>query len=105
MRGEWTGAKRIVVKIGSSLLVDAAAGTLRQAWLEALADDIAGLRRAGKEVVVVSSGAIALGRSSCPKARSSSRTVRRRRRSVRSISLMLMKRRSAPDRWSPRKCC
>ena len=63
MRGEWTGAKRIVVKIGSSLLVDAAAGTLRQAWLEALADDIAELRRAGKEVVVVSSGAIALGRN------------------------------------------
>ena len=63
MRGEWTGAKRIVVKIGSSLLVDAAAGTLRQAWLEALADDIAALRQAGKEVVVVSSGAIALGRN------------------------------------------
>ena len=63
MRGEWTGAKRIVVKIGSSLLVDAAAGTLRQAWLEALADDIADLRKNGKEVVVVSSGAIALGRN------------------------------------------
>ncbi len=41
MREEWTGAKRIVVKIGSSLLVDAATGTLRGAWLEALADDIA----------------------------------------------------------------
>ena len=63
MRGEWTGAKRIVVKIGSSLLVDAAAGTLRQAWLQALADDIAGLRKDGKEVLVVSSGAIALGRN------------------------------------------
>jgi len=63
MRAEWTGAKRIVVKIGSSLLVDAAAGTLRQAWLEALADDIAELRKDGKEVVVVSSGAIALGRN------------------------------------------
>jgi glutamate 5-kinase len=63
MREEWTGAKRIVVKIGSSLLVDAAAGTLRQAWLEALADDIAGLRKNGKQVVVVSSGAIALGRN------------------------------------------
>ena len=63
MRAEWTDAKRIVVKIGSSLLVDAAAGTLRQAWLEALADDIAELRQAGKEVVVVSSGAIALGRN------------------------------------------
>ncbi len=63
MREEWTGAKRIVVKIGSSLLVDAAAGTLRQAWLEALADDLAGLHKNGKEVVVVSSGAIALGRN------------------------------------------
>jgi len=63
MRGEWTGAKRIVVKIGSSLLVDAATGMLRGAWLQALADDIAGLRKDGKEVVVVSSGAIALGRN------------------------------------------
>jgi glutamate 5-kinase len=63
MRKEWTGAKRIVVKIGSSLLVDTAAGTLRQAWLEALADDIARLRQQGREVVVVSSGAIALGRN------------------------------------------
>ncbi len=63
MRGEWTGAKRLVIKIGSSLLVDAASGTLRQAWLEGLADDIATLRAEGKEVVVVSSGAIALGRN------------------------------------------
>jgi glutamate 5-kinase len=63
MRKEWTGAKRIVVKIGSSLLVDTAAGTLRQVWLEALADDIAGLRQQGREVIVVSSGAIALGRN------------------------------------------
>jgi len=63
MRAEWTGAKRIVVKIGSSLLVDAAVGTLRQACLQALADDIAGLRKDGKEIVVVSSGAIALGRN------------------------------------------
>jgi len=63
MRGEWTSAKRLVIKIGSSLLVDAASGTLRQAWLEALADDIAALKAEGKEVVVVSSGAIALGRN------------------------------------------
>jgi glutamate 5-kinase len=63
MRGEWTSARRIVVKIGSSLLVDAATGLLRGAWLEALADDIADLRKAGKEVIVVSSGAIALGRN------------------------------------------
>jgi glutamate 5-kinase len=63
MRNEWTTAKRLVVKIGSSLLVDTASGTLRQAWLEALADDIAALRAKGKEIVVVSSGAIALGRN------------------------------------------
>jgi glutamate 5-kinase len=63
MRAEWTGAKRLVVKIGSSLLVDTAAGTLRQVWLEALADDIAALRKEGKDVIVVSSGAIALGRN------------------------------------------
>jgi glutamate 5-kinase len=63
MRKEWTQAKRIVVKIGSSLLVDSASGTLKDAWLGALADDIAALRKDGKEVIVVSSGAIALGRN------------------------------------------
>jgi glutamate 5-kinase len=63
MRAEWTDAKRLVIKIGSSLLVDAATGTLRQAWLEALADDITALRKEAKEIVVVSSGAIALGRN------------------------------------------
>jgi len=63
MRSEWVGARRIVVKIGSSLLVDAGSGTLRQQWLEALADDIARLRKEGREVLVVSSGAIALGRN------------------------------------------
>ena len=54
--------RRIVVKVGSSLLVDQAAGTPRRAWLEALADDLATLHRAGTDVMVVSSGAIALGR-------------------------------------------
>ncbi len=63
MRSEWTSAKRLVIKIGSSLLVDAASGTLRHAWLEALADDIAALKAQGKDVIVVSSGAIALGRN------------------------------------------
>jgi len=53
---------RFVVKIGSSLLIDSATGTLNRAWLEAFAGDVAGLVRAGKQVMIVSSGAIALGR-------------------------------------------
>ena len=63
MRPEWTRAKRIVVKIGSSLLVDGVTGTLKADWLRSLSDDIAKLRGDGKEVIVVSSGAIALGRN------------------------------------------
>lgn len=55
--------RRIVVKVGSSLLIDAAAGKVRAAWLSALAADIAGLHAAGCDVMVVSSGAVALGRS------------------------------------------
>jgi glutamate 5-kinase len=55
--------RRIVVKVGSSLLVDASAGRLHHNWLEALAEDIAALHKQGRDVLVVSSGAIALGRS------------------------------------------
>ena len=55
--------RRIVVKVGSSLLVDRERGSLREPWLAALVDDLAGLARRGAEVLVVSSGAIALGRS------------------------------------------
>ena len=55
-------AKRIVLKIGSALLVDDKAGQIRRAWLDALADDVAECRKAGQEVVIVSSGAIASGR-------------------------------------------
>ena len=54
---------RVVIKVGSSLLVDSSRGAVRQAWLEALAADIAGLHRRGASVLVVSSGAIALGRT------------------------------------------
>jgi glutamate 5-kinase len=54
--------RRIVVKVGSSLLVDAAAGGLKRAWLDSLAADIASLHK-DKDVLVVSSGAIALGRA------------------------------------------
>ena len=54
---------RVVIKVGSSLLVNSSRGAVRQAWLEALAADIAGLHRRGASVLVVSSGAIALGRT------------------------------------------
>ena len=54
--------KRITVKIGSALLVDRAAG-LKRAWLVSLADDIGALADGGAEILVVSSGAIALGRT------------------------------------------
>lgn len=56
-------AKRLVVKIGSALLVDRATGELRAAWLRALAEDVAHLRQRGQDVILVSSGSIALGRS------------------------------------------
>jgi glutamate 5-kinase len=55
-------ARRVVVKVGSALLVDAGTGALRSGWLAGLAEDLAGLRAEGREVLVVSSGAIALGR-------------------------------------------
>lgn len=57
-----TGARRVVIKIGSALLVDRAAGQLRAHWLAGLAQDVARMRARGQEVVIVSSGAIALGR-------------------------------------------
>ena len=55
-----TAARRVVVKIGSALLVEA--GQLRAGWLHALAQDVADLRAGGADVVLVSSGSIALGR-------------------------------------------
>ena len=57
-----TGAKRIVVKIGSALLVDRTSGALRADWLRALAEDVAMLKGQGADVILVSSGSIALGR-------------------------------------------
>jgi glutamate 5-kinase len=56
------GAKRLVVKIGSALLVDAATGALRHDWLTALAADVAQIKARGADVILVSSGSIALGR-------------------------------------------
>ncbi|MFC7048262.1 glutamate 5-kinase [Emcibacter nanhaiensis] len=54
--------RRIVIKIGSALLVDADKGQLREDWLASIAEDVAALRAAGKDVILVSSGSIALGR-------------------------------------------
>jgi len=62
MMGSLKEAKRVVVKVGSALLVDGATGTLRVAWLQSLVADLAGLKKAGVEVLLVSSGAVALGR-------------------------------------------
>ena len=55
-------AHRVVIKVGSALLVDGASGRLNRSWLESLVEDLVDLRAQGKEVVLVSSGAIALGR-------------------------------------------
>ena len=55
--------RRIAIKVGSSLLVDPARGAVKRDWLTALANDIAGLHKVGADVLVVSSGAVALGRS------------------------------------------
>ncbi len=57
-----TNARRVVVKVGSALLVHAATGRLNRSWLETLAADLLRLRARGQQVILVSSGAIALGR-------------------------------------------
>ena len=54
--------KRFVIKIGSSLLVDDDLGTIHRKWLASLAEDVAQMRARGQEVLIVSSGAIAVGR-------------------------------------------
>ncbi len=55
-------ARKVVIKIGSALFVDQQTGALDRAWLEGVCADVADLKRAGKDVVIVSSGAVALGR-------------------------------------------
>ena len=55
-------ARSVVIKIGSALFVDQQTGALDRAWLEGVCADVADLRRAGKDVVIVSSGAVALGK-------------------------------------------
>ncbi|MEJ0042891.1 MAG: glutamate 5-kinase [Rhizomicrobium sp.] len=62
MTDPFAAAKLVVVKVGSALLVDAESGELRRYWLKSLCADVAELKRAGKNVLLVSSGAIALGR-------------------------------------------
>ena len=62
MQTNWKDAKRIVVKIGSALLTNAETGRLKKDWLASLVDDIADLHAEGREIVLVSSGAIARGR-------------------------------------------
>jgi glutamate 5-kinase len=58
-----TDFRRIVVKVGSALLVDQAASRLKRDWLDSLTADIAALHKDKRDVLVVSSGAIALGRA------------------------------------------
>lgn len=57
-----SNAQRVVVKIGSALLTDAETGKLNRPWLQAFVEDIATMRARGQEMLIVSSGAIALGR-------------------------------------------
>jgi glutamate 5-kinase len=61
-RSRLADASRVVVKIGSSLLVEPESGRLHRKWLEALAAEIGTLRTRGQRLILVSSGAIALGR-------------------------------------------
>jgi glutamate 5-kinase len=56
------GARRLIVKVGSALLVDEASGDIRRDWLAALVEDLARCRARGQEVLLVSSGAVAVGR-------------------------------------------
>ncbi len=62
MKSRLDKARRIVVKIGSALLVDAKTGTIKASWLSSLIDDLADARVKGAEIIIVSSGARALGR-------------------------------------------
>jgi glutamate 5-kinase len=56
-------ANRLVIKIGSSTIAEEATGRVREEWLSAFASDVAELKKQGKEIILVTSGAIALGRA------------------------------------------
>jgi glutamate 5-kinase len=62
MTDHFSRARRIIVKVGSRLLVDPVTGALNREWLASLVADLAALKEEGKEVLLVSSGAVALGR-------------------------------------------
>ncbi|MEX1147789.1 MAG: hypothetical protein WEB93_05345, partial [Sphingomonadales bacterium] len=62
MTGILDHARRVVIKIGSALLVDQTSGQLHGDWLGTVIADVAALRAAGHDVILVSSGAVALGR-------------------------------------------
>src|SRR5665213_737209 len=62
MSNRLSKAKRIVVKVGSALLVDQQSGTIKGEWLSTLVDDLVALKKPGADVILVSSGAIAMGR-------------------------------------------
>ncbi len=64
MRSRLAHAKRVIVKVGSALLVDQKSGTIKAEWLSTLVDDLVALKASGADVILVSSGAIALGRRS-----------------------------------------
>jgi glutamate 5-kinase len=56
-------AQRVVVKVGSALVTNSSTGQVNQEWLYSMSEDIALLRAQGKEVIIVTSGAVALGRN------------------------------------------
>jgi glutamate 5-kinase len=64
MTSRLSKARRIVVKIGSALLVDSKNGTVKAEWLATLIDDLQKAKARGADIIIVSSGAIALGRRS-----------------------------------------
>ena len=72
-QSQLSGARRVVIKIGSAMLVDTKSGALKTDWLQALTADISTLTSQGKQVVLVSSGAVALGLSGLGLAQRTSR--------------------------------
>ncbi len=58
-----SNAKRIVLKVGSALIVNPKTGNINESWVKSLVQDILFLLKNNKEILIVSSGAIALGKS------------------------------------------